>query len=95
MVGLVPEDKSVRVYNFQKNIVKSACEIMGAMGLENTDELKPWHLMRRTESYEIRNYSEIYDFLNPGDLLNEPLPESYARAVQASKAESFNDVHPS
>ena len=44
MVGLVPEDKSVRVYNFQKNIVKSACEIMGAMGLENTDELKPWHL---------------------------------------------------
>ena len=95
MVGLVPEDKSVRVYNFQKNIVKSACEIMGAMGLENTDDLKPWHLMRRTEAYEIRNYSEIYDFLNPGDLLNEPLPESYARAVQASKAESFNDVHPS
>ena len=63
MVGLVPDDKCVRVYNFQKNIVKSACEMMGAMGLENTDDLKPWHLMRRTEAYEIRNYSEIYDFL--------------------------------
>ena len=43
----------------------------------------------------IYNFKEIYDFLKPGDLLNEPLPESYARAVQASKAESFNDIHPS
>ena len=93
MVGLVPEDKCVRVYNFQKNIVKSACEMMGAMGLENTDDLKPWHLMRRTEAYEIRNYSEIYDFLKPGDLLNEPLPESYARAVLAAKSDNFTEVN--
>ncbi|GIR89654.1 MAG: hypothetical protein CM15mP88_0230 [Pseudomonadota bacterium] len=47
---------------------------MGAMGLENTGNPKPWHLMRRTEAYEIRNYSEIFDFLNPGGFPNEPLP---------------------
>ena len=71
------------------------CEMMGAMGLEKTDDLKPWHLMRRTEAYEIRNYSEIYDFLKPGDLLKKSLPISYARAVEAANAESFNDIHPS
>ncbi|MDP6248431.1 MAG: FMN-binding glutamate synthase family protein [SAR324 cluster bacterium] len=95
VVGLVPEDKCKRVYNFQKNIIKSACEMMGAMGLEKTDDLKPWHLMRRTEAYEIRNYSEIYDFLKPGDLLKKSLPVSYARAVEAANSESFNDIHPS
>ncbi len=69
--------------------------MMGAMGLEKTDDLKPWHLMRRTEAYEIRNYSEIYDFLKPGDLLKKSLPVSYARAVEAANAESFSDIHPS
>ncbi|SVE50548.1 uncharacterized protein METZ01_LOCUS503402, partial [marine metagenome] len=44
MVGLVPENKSRRVYNFQRNTVKSACEMMGAMGLEKMEDLRPWHL---------------------------------------------------
>ena len=92
IVGLVPEDKSRRIYNFQKNIVKSACEMMGAMGLENMDDLKPWHLMRRIEAYEIRNYSEIYDFLEPGDLLKEPLPKGYARACQSALSNSFTET---
>ena len=89
MVGLVPEDKSHRVYNFQRNTVKSACEMMGAMGLEKMEDLRPWHLMRRIEAYEIRNYSEIYDFLKPGDLLKDPMPESYARACKAARSDSF------
>ena len=92
MVGLVPEDKSHRVYNFQRNTVKSACEMMGAMGLEKLEDLRPWHLMRRIEAYEIRNYSEIYDFLEPGDLQKEPMPESYARACKAARSDSFTET---
>ena len=92
MVGLVPEDKSRRVCNFQRNTVKSACEMMGAMGLEKMEDLRPWHLMRRIEAYEIRNYSEIYDFLKPGDLLKEPMPESYARACKAARSDTFTET---
>jgi hypothetical protein len=44
--------------------------------------------MRRINSTEIKNYSEIYDFLEPGVLVNDP-PPSYARAWNAAKAESF------
>ena len=58
--GLVPEDKNKRVRNYHRNTLDSACQIMGAMGLEKADELRPWHLMRRIEAYEIRNFSEIY-----------------------------------
>lgn len=90
--ALVPEEKSKRVYNFHQNTVKSACEIMGAMGLEKTEDLKPWHLMRRIEAYEIRNLSEIYEFIEEGSLLKDPKPESYARACDAARSDSFTET---
>jgi glutamate synthase domain-containing protein 2 len=90
--ALVTEEKSKRVYNFHHNTVKSACEIMGAMGLENTEDLKPWHLMRRIEAYEIRNFSEIYEFIQEGSLLKDTKPGSYARACDAARSDSFTET---
>ena len=88
MKGLVPADKSQRVYNFHRNTEHSVCEMMGAMGLDNAEELRPWHVLRRTSISEIRNYSELYEFLEPGALLKNP-PGSYARAWKAASADSF------
>ena len=87
--ALVPEDKSKRVNNYHQNTVDSACQIMGAMGLESAAELRPWHLMRRIEAYEIRNFSEIYEYIETGSLLQKSKPESYARACDAARADSF------
>jgi len=87
--GLVPEDKSMRVNSYHKNTVDSACQIMGAMGLESAAELRPWHLMRRIEAYEIRNFSEIYEYIETGSLLQKSKPESYARACDAARSDSF------
>ena len=65
---------------------------MGAMGLEKTEDLRPWHLMRRIEAYEIRNFSEIYEFIEEGSLLKDPKPESYARACEAARSDSFTET---
>ncbi len=89
MKGLVPEDKYKRVNNYHRNTVDSACEIMGAMGLEKPDDLRPWHLMRRIEAYEIRNFSEIYEYIETGSLLGKSKPKSYARACEAAQPDSF------
>ncbi|MBC8258972.1 MAG: FMN-binding glutamate synthase family protein [SAR324 cluster bacterium] len=89
MGALVPADKSLRVNSYHRNTVVSACEIMGAMGLESAQELKPWHLMRRIEAYEIRNLSEIYEYIEEGSLLKDSKPESYARACEAARSDSF------
>jgi hypothetical protein len=62
---------------------------MGAMGLESSTELRPWHLMRRIEAYEIRNLSEIYEYIETGSLLQKKKPESYARACDAARSDSF------
>ncbi len=91
--GLVVSDKSARVANYHKETVQSLSELMGAMGIESPDDLRPWHLMRRVSPTEIRHYGEIYEYLNEGDLLDaDALPESYARAWAAASAESFHHV---
>ena len=93
MGALVPEEKSKRVHNYHSNTVVSACEIMGAMGLEKTEELRPWHLMRRIEAYEIRNLSEIYEYIEEGSLLEDHKPKSYARACEAARSDSFTKTN--
>jgi len=91
-VGLVVHEKAPRVERFHHATVKAALELIGAAGLEGPAELRPWHIQRRTEANEIRNYQELYDFLEPGELLRDPLPADYQRAWRSASADSFAAV---
>ncbi|MFK7804739.1 MAG: FMN-binding glutamate synthase family protein [Anaerolineae bacterium] len=92
MAGLDPTNKAVRVTNYHRETLESVSEIVGSMGLHSPADLKPWHVMRRTSPTEIRHYGEVYEFLEPGDLLKDELPPSYKRACQLASAESFAHV---
>ena len=70
-------DKTKRVYNFQRATVASAAQIVASMGLDGFDELDPSMLNRRIEGQRTRTYAEIYEWLMPGELLEEPVPESW------------------
>jgi glutamate synthase domain-containing protein 2 len=94
MGGLVVSDKKQRVANYHAATVKSASDIMGAMGIHRPADLKPWHIMRRTNSTDVHHYGEIYEFLKQDDLLKEPLPKTYERACQAASAKTFEHAEP-
>jgi glutamate synthase domain-containing protein 2 len=87
--GLHVPNKAIRVANFQHETVHSLLEVVGAAGLSNPNELRPWHIMRRTSPTEIKNYDEIYGFIKPSSLLQPEIPPGYARAWQAASAEVF------
>lgn len=89
MAGLDPTDKSVRVASYQKQTIHSLAEMLGALGLDSAQELRPWHLMHRLSANETRHYGELYHFLQDGELLREPLPVDYARACNSASAETF------
>lgn len=89
MAGLVPSEKKVRVYNFHRQTLKSVAELLGAMSISHPHELRPWHVMRRVSPTETHHYGEIFAYLEPGELLAEPLPKSYERAWLAASAETF------
>ena len=81
-------DKIDRVANFQHAVVASAAQMVASMGLDNFDELTPSMLNRRIDSSYSRTYAEIYDWLMPGELLDNP-PEAWRSDWIESTAEEF------
>lgn len=69
-------DKTTRVFEFQRATVASAAQIVASMGLSGFHELSPAMLNRRVEGQATRTYAEIYDWLMPGELLDDP-PQSW------------------
>jgi glutamate synthase domain-containing protein 2 len=89
VAGLVVEDKSMRVARFHKETVKSFFEVLGAAGLRNPRELKPWYVMRRVSAEETRSYATIYPQVLPGELLTTPVTGILANVWNVASAESF------
>ena len=82
-------DKAERVYNFHRLTLRALSDMLAAAGLEHPDQLKPQHLMRRISATEIRQFSELHTFLQPGELLDGNCPhrfyaDNWARASAAT-----------
>lgn len=81
-------DKTTRVFNFQRATVASAAQIVASMGLAGFHELSPAMLNRRIEGQRTRTYAEIYEWLMPGELLDDP-PESWRSDWIEASADVF------
>lgn len=92
VAGLVVSDKKQRVANYHYETIESVAEMIGAMGISKTEDLRHWHITKRVGPNELKHYGEIYHYLNDGDLLKEELPKDYARACKAAVAESFDHI---
>ncbi|MFG2721696.1 FMN-binding glutamate synthase family protein [Streptomyces sp. NPDC048416] len=82
-------DKSDRVRRYQAATVSSALQIMAAMGVSHPDDLGPHMLRRRaTDADDFRSYAELYDWLKPGQLTDDP-PRGWAADWAAADPDSF------
>ena len=90
--ALVVPDKAERVYNFQKNTVHSFNTILGALGLEQPGDISPSLLNRRVNQTDTRRYDELYQWLEPEELLQGTKRMHYARAWEAADADRFNVI---
>ena len=89
--ALVVPDKSERVYNFHRLTLRALAEMLAAAGLEHPADLRPHHLARRVSSTEIRLFSQLHTFLEPGALLDGSLPSGmYADNWRRASATTFN-----
>lgn len=62
--------KAERVYNFHKNTLKALAELLASAGLSHPCDLEPHHLAQRLNDREIKNYAQLYFWLNPNELLD-------------------------
>lgn len=90
--GLSVPHKEERVCTWHGETMEAVAEMIGAMGLGEHGELRPWHIMRRTGPNSVAHYGEIHRFLQEGELTGESLPPDWARAVLAASPDTFASV---
>jgi glutamate synthase domain-containing protein 2 len=81
-------DKTKRVQRFQDATVKQAQQIIGSMGASHPSEIEPWMLIRRVDESRTSSFAELYEWLEPGELLSDP-PPSWAADWQRADPDSF------
>ncbi|MDG4863148.1 FMN-binding glutamate synthase family protein [Streptomyces sp. T-3] len=82
-------EKSLRVQRYQHATVRSAQQIMAAMGVDDPAGLRPHMLLRRVQaSGEVHSYEELYEWLDDGQLLKQA-PDSWARDWERADVDSF------
>lgn len=94
------EDKSKRVFNFHKNTLHALKEVLQAMGINHTSEIKPFHIMRRIDAQKIASYEDIMFYVDPKKVVidehdntnNETIPVEMRRWWDRSTPESFEMV---
>ena len=92
--ALVVSDKAERVYNFHRNTLTALSEMMAAAGLEHSSQIGPHHLVRRVSRTEVRLFSQLHPFLDPGELLSDRCERDfYGRIWALARAESFELAH--
>ena len=86
--SVVVEDKSKKVYNYHKIGVEQATRVMASLGVSDPKDLNPTMLRRNVSPTESKNYAEIYEWLQPGQLLDDA-PESWRADWEAASADKF------
>ncbi len=86
--GLVVADKAARVCSFQQNTTAELRNIVASVGLEHARQLEPALLMRRINPTTVKSYADLYNYLEPGELVGQP-PEEWREDWLRASADSF------
>lgn len=76
------------MHNYQEATVQQAVELMASIGVNDPKDLHPGLLQQSSGSNEHRKYSDLYEWLKPGELLSQP-PQSWADDWQAADSGTF------
>ncbi|QYJ05438.1 FMN-binding glutamate synthase family protein [Nocardioides panacisoli] len=80
--------KAERVTRYQDGIVVQATQVLASMGLDSFDQLAPRMLRRQIDHGKVASYAELFDRLEPGQLLDNP-PPAWREEWEAATADRF------
>lgn len=87
--GLDVEEKGERVYNFHKGTIEHFQWVLAAAGLDGAEQLAPWELNRRLSFNEVKNYDELFDYLEPNSILENSAPAEFMKAWETAEENAF------
>lgn len=89
--AIVPKHKAEHVRHYHHNTMKSFLDMVGAMGYEHPDELHPGAIRYRIHEGNSVPFSDLFDYLEPGNLLSKDIHPRYKVYWENSAAEQFYD----
>ncbi|MGX1749768.1 FMN-binding glutamate synthase family protein [Glutamicibacter protophormiae] len=87
------KDKGHRVYNYHRLTVTEAGQLMASMGLTSPEQLTTRMLRRRVNLQSTRSYAELFQWLRPGELLENP-PASWVEDWHQANPDHFGEFSP-
>ncbi len=87
--ALVVKDKAERVRSFHNKTVEALAEVIAAAGLDRPDQLEPAQIYQRTSPWEIKSFDQLYNFYEPGQLLEHHAGERMQRYWDAADSRRF------
>ncbi|HUM97904.1 MAG TPA: FMN-binding glutamate synthase family protein [Chitinophagaceae bacterium] len=89
VVGLVVDDKKVRVANYHEDTIKTFLELSAAAGLDDYRQLTRSHIYRRVFMNESRTFEDIFPSLKSGCLVSNEIPEKYVQDMEMASADRW------
>jgi hypothetical protein len=88
--GLVVGEKAQRVANYHRNTIHAFLELVASNGLDGPSGIRPRNLLRRVDAVNIRLFSDVYEYLEPGCLLNPAtVPLDWKSSWDRANADHF------
>ncbi len=84
------QDKSSRVYNFQRKVITSFNELLEALGVEKPEQLDATYIRKYIDIGVSRTFAEIFPQLEDGELLKKNSKCVYADLWNLVRSDSFN-----
>lgn len=89
--GLVVPDKAQRIARYHQATIASFLEVMNAMGITRPNQISPDMLYRRVSGTSIKTFAEIYEYLEPGTLIEDGNhPDIWRREWNAASPFTFS-----
>jgi glutamate synthase domain-containing protein 2 len=89
--GLVVADKAKRVMRYHADTVHAFLELVASNGLDTPADIRPRNVLTRVDAVTIRPFSEVYEYLPVGCLLDEQtVPPGWRDAWDRAHPDSFN-----
>ena len=82
-------DKTQRVANYQKAVVQQAGQMMASMGVSHPSQLRRDMLRRRMDHATVLSYEDLFDHLEPRQLLEDP-PSGWVADWNRADPDSFH-----
>jgi glutamate synthase domain-containing protein 2 len=83
------ETRQEHVANYHDATIESFRELLGAIGLDDPEDLTPQHIFQRVADHTERSTDQIYEYLDERELLSETIRDAYRDDWSRARAEAF------